>query len=197
MAEMALTDTAIKNAKPKDKAYKLADEKGLHLLVHPSGGLLWRMKYRVDSAGNDGQPKRVEKLLSFGSYPEISLKGARALRDDARKQLAEGIDPGQTKKEAKIATMLGAANSFAAVAEEYIASMEQEGRAQATMDVKRRSKGTPDRRRRGTPFFGYDVGLLKMALRCVRRRAGVARPEARAAQDRFLKAPKVAVSCGF
>ena len=47
------------------------------------------------------------------------------------------------------------------------------------------------------PLFGYDVGLLKMALRCVRRRAGVARPEARAAQDRFLKAPKVAVSCGF
>ena len=47
------------------------------------------------------------------------------------------------------------------------------------------------------PLFGYDAGLLKMALRCVRRRAGVARPEARAAQDRFLKAPKVAVSCGF
>lgn len=131
---MALTDTAIKNAKPKAKPYKLADEKGLHLLVHPSGGLLWRMKYRVDGADDQGQPKRIEKLLSLGSYPEISLKGARALRDDARKQLADGIDPGQAKKEAKIATMLGAANSFAAVAEEYIARMEQEGRAQATMD---------------------------------------------------------------
>ncbi|MGQ2934066.1 hypothetical protein [Sphingopyxis sp.] len=58
-------------------------------------------------------------------------------------------------------------------------------------------KGDPRSASKRDPLFGYDVGLLKMALRCARRRAGVARPEARAAQDRFLKAPKVAVSCGF
>jgi integrase len=131
---MALTDTAIKNAKPKTRPYKLADEKGLHLLVQPSGGLLWRMKYRADGSDDQGQPKRVEKLLSFGRYPEVTLKGARALRDDARKKLAEGHDPGQIKKVAKIASVLGAANSFAAVAEEYIRRMEQEGRAEATMN---------------------------------------------------------------
>jgi len=74
---MALTDTAIKNVKPKAKPYKLADEKGLHLLVRPSGGLLWRMKYRADGADDQGRPKRVEKLLSFGSYPAITLKDAR------------------------------------------------------------------------------------------------------------------------
>ena len=130
---MALTDTAIKNAKPRAKPYKMADEKGLHLLVNPSGGLLWRMKYRADGADDHGQPKRIEKLLSLGSYPEVSLKAARALRDDARKQLAEGVDPGQAKKEAKIATMLGAANSFSAVAEEYIARLEREERAEATL----------------------------------------------------------------
>ncbi|WP_435905255.1 tyrosine-type recombinase/integrase [Devosia sp.] len=131
---MALTDTAIKNVKPKAKPYKLADEKGLHLLVRPSGGLLWRMKYRADGADDQGRPKRVEKLLSFGSYPEITLKDARALRDEARKRLAQGADPAQEKKDAKIATVLGAANSFEAIAEEYINRMEQEGRAQATMN---------------------------------------------------------------
>ena len=130
---MALTDTAIKNARSKIKPYKLADEKGLHLLVQPSGGLLWRMKYRSDGSDDQGRPKRVERLLSFGSYPEVSLKGARALRDEARKKLADGLDPGLIKKEAKIASALGAANSFAAVAEEYIQRMEQEGRAEATM----------------------------------------------------------------
>jgi integrase len=130
---MALTDTAIKNAKPRTKPYKLTDEKGLHLLVNPSGGLLWRMKYRADGADDHGQPKRIEKLLSLGSYPEVSLKAARAFRDGARKQLAEGIDPSQAKKEAKIATMLGAANSFGALAEEYIARLEREERAEATL----------------------------------------------------------------
>jgi hypothetical protein len=131
---MALTDTAIRNAKPKAKPYKLADDKGLHLLVRPSGGLLWRMKYRADGSDDLGQPKRIEKLLSFGSYPAITLKDARALRDEARRRLAQGIDPGQEKKDAKIATILGAANSFEAVADEYIVRMEQEGRAPATMN---------------------------------------------------------------
>ncbi|WP_328517523.1 Arm DNA-binding domain-containing protein [Devosia rhodophyticola] len=88
---MALTDTAIKNVKPKAKPYKLADEKGLHLLVRPSGGLMWRMKYRADGADDQGRPKRVEKLLSLGSYPAVTLKDARALRDEARKRLAQGV----------------------------------------------------------------------------------------------------------
>ena len=131
---MALTDTAIRNAKPKAKPYKLVDDKGLHLLVRPSGGLLWRMKYRADGSDDLGQPKRIEKLLSFGSYPAVTLKDARALRDEARRRLAQGVDPGQEKKDAKIATILGAADSFEAVADEYIARMEQEGRAPATMN---------------------------------------------------------------
>ena len=87
---MPLTDTAIKNAKPRAKPYKLADERGLHLLVQPKGGRLWRMKYRVDGADSQGQPKRIERLLSFGSYPEVSLKSARDLRDEARKGRVPG-----------------------------------------------------------------------------------------------------------
>lgn len=131
---MPLTDTAIKNAKPRAKPYKLADERGLHLLVQPTGGRLWRMKYRVDGADSQGQPKRIERLLSFGSYPEVSLKSARDLRDEARKRIADGVDPGQLKREAKIASALGASNSFGAVAEDYIRRMEQEGRAEATLN---------------------------------------------------------------
>jgi len=130
---MALTDTAIKNARPGTKPYKLADERGLHILVQPSGVRLWRMKYRTDGADDQGQAKRVEKLLSFGSYPEITLKRARALRDEARTQLANGVDPGQFRKETKLAAITGAANSFGAIAEEYIDRMNQEGRAEATM----------------------------------------------------------------
>jgi integrase len=87
-----LTDTTIKNAKPPAKPFKLADEKGLYLLVNPSGGKLWRMKYRFEGK---------EKLLAFGVYPDVSLKEARERRDEARKLLANGADPGAVKKAQK------------------------------------------------------------------------------------------------
>jgi integrase len=130
---MALTATAIKNAKPTNKPYKLADEKGLHLLVAPSGGMLWRFKYRFDGTGEDGTPKRVEKLLSLGSYPEVSLKTARERRDAAREQLANGVDPGRKKQQDKVASRIGAANTFAAVADAFIAKCRTDGLADATI----------------------------------------------------------------
>lgn len=80
---MALTDTAIRNAKAKDKPYKLGDSLGLFLLVQPSGGKLWRLKFRVDG---------VEKKLSLGTYPATTLNEARAGRDEARRKLATGAD---------------------------------------------------------------------------------------------------------
>lgn len=81
---MPLNDSAIKAAKPGEKPKKLADEKGLFLLLKPTGAKLWRVKYRF--AGR-------EQLLSLGAYPETSLKQARERRDDIRKQAAAGIDP--------------------------------------------------------------------------------------------------------
>jgi hypothetical protein len=78
---MALTDSAIRNAKAKEKPYKVADERGLFLLVTPSGGKWWRFKYRY--AGK-------EKLLSVGVYPDVGVKEAREGRDEARKRLADG-----------------------------------------------------------------------------------------------------------
>jgi len=81
---LALTDTRIRQSKTGKKAYKLADGGGLHLLVTPTGGKLWRWKYRFGGAG---------KLMALGRYPEIALADARDRRDQARKLLAKGIDP--------------------------------------------------------------------------------------------------------
>ena len=92
---MPLPDNAVRSVKPGDKPRKLADEKGLYLLVNPSGSKLWRFKYRVDGK---------EKLLALGSYPEITLRQARDDRDAARSKVARGIDPGAERKEVKAKT---------------------------------------------------------------------------------------------
>lgn len=108
---MPLTDTTIRTAKPTEKPYKLADEKGLFLLVSPNGSKWWRLKFRVDGK---------EKLLSLGVYPEISLKKARADRDAARSMLAEGIDPGLQRKATKAARVELSANSFEVICREWL-----------------------------------------------------------------------------
>lgn len=85
-----LTDTQVRNAKPQAKDFKLFDGGGLFLLVTPTGGKLWRLKYRFGGR---------EKLLSFGAYPQISLAAARQKRDESKSQIANGIDPGEAKKD--------------------------------------------------------------------------------------------------
>lgn len=107
---MPLTDTKVKNTKPGANLRKLADGGGMYLMVTPSGGKCWRMKYHI--AGR-------EKLLALGTYPEVSLAEAREKREVARKQLAKGIDPGEAKKAAKAAKSEGSANSFEIVAREW------------------------------------------------------------------------------
>ncbi|MFD2780826.1 tyrosine-type recombinase/integrase [Novosphingobium pokkalii] len=129
---MALTDTAIRNAKPQAKPYKLADEKGLFLLVQPSGGKLWRLKFRVDGRDEQGKPKRIEKKVGFGAYPDVNLKEARRLRDEARATLAAGIDPAEKKRRDAHTAKISAANSFQAAARAYIDKCKREGRAEAT-----------------------------------------------------------------
>lgn len=121
---MALTDTTIKNAKPKPTQYKLYDEKGLFVIVRPTGGRLWRLKYRYQGK---------EQQLSLGTYPEVSLKEARQRRDEAREMLAGGKDPSAEKKRTRLVEALGAGNTFKAVAEEYIDKQGREGRAEATL----------------------------------------------------------------
>ncbi len=92
---MALTDTEVRRAKASDSPYKLADGGGLHLFVTPTGGKLWRWKYRL--AGR-------EKLMSFGGYPEVTLATARERHTEARKQLSEGVDPMAERKAVREAT---------------------------------------------------------------------------------------------
>jgi integrase len=109
---MALSDTAIKNAKPGIKPIKMTDEKGLYLLISPAGGKWWRFKFRFDGK---------EKLLSLGTYPEVSLKDARQRRDDDRKLLAKGIDPSANRKAVKEARADRNANNFEVIAREWFA----------------------------------------------------------------------------
>lgn len=131
--QMPLTDTKIRNAKSKDRPYKLTDGRGLFLLVQESGGKLWRFKYRFDGVDEAGEPKRVEKKLSLGRYPDVTLSRARTLCDEARSQLADGVDPAAQKALDKVAAKASAANTFAEIAGEYIrVKMEAEGKAAAT-----------------------------------------------------------------
>ena len=95
---MPLTEMKVRNAKLKEKPYKIFDNEGLYLHVTETGGKLWRFKYRFDN--NDGKGKK-EKLLAFGRYPEVSLHDARQRRDDARKLLANNVDPGAIRKAQK------------------------------------------------------------------------------------------------
>lgn len=130
---MALTNTTLRNAKPRAVSYKIADEKGLFLLVQPSGGMLWRMKYRVDGRDEAGNAKRVEKKLALGTYPDTSLADVRALRDSARALLAQGKDPAEEKRRQKQAKKLGAVNTFDALAKAFIEKNRRDGLADATI----------------------------------------------------------------
>lgn len=107
---MKLTATEIKAAKPKEKAYKLADGGGMYLEIFPNGTKSWRLKYRIG-----GKEKRVV----FGVYPAVTLADARGRREEAKKILAAGGDPGQEKQADKQARVLAVQNSFEAIAIEW------------------------------------------------------------------------------
>ena len=107
---MSLTDTKIRQSKPKEKSYKLSDEKGLYLEIAPAGGKWWRLKFRVDGK---------EKRLSLGVYPDVTLAMARERRDDARRLLATGADPSAHRKASKLALTEAGLGSFEIVAREW------------------------------------------------------------------------------
>jgi len=107
---MTLTDTAVRNAKPREKPYKLSDGHGLYLQVEPSGSKLWRLKYRFNDK---------EKRLSFGVYPRVTLAQARERQLEARRLLGTGVDPGEYKKQTRRAAVVASANTFEAVGREW------------------------------------------------------------------------------
>ncbi len=120
---MSLTDTAVRLAKPRERAYRLSDGRGLCLLIQPNGSKWWRFRYRFQGA---------EKMLSLGIYPDVPLSEARDRREAARKSLATGTDPSADRKEKKATRK----NSFQAVAEHWLAGLARH------VKVKRRAEST-------------------------------------------------------
>jgi len=121
---LALTDAKIRALKPKEKAYKVSDFGGLYINVTAKGSKLWRLKYRFN--GKEGK-------LSFGAYPDISLKEARALKDEARSQLASGFNPSVMKRQA-IADELGRSeHTFNKIADQFIHKSIKDGKSPATL----------------------------------------------------------------
>jgi integrase len=125
---MPLNDSKIRSLKPAATTVKHGDGGGLLLLVAPSGSKLWRMVYRF--AGK-------QKQLAFGKWPEVSLADARAKREIARKLLNADIDPSQQLKVDRIETASSRANTFSAIADDFLAKTQKEGKAEATMSKKR------------------------------------------------------------
>ena len=107
---MSLTDTKVRNSKPGIKQLKLFDGGGLFLLITPKGGRGWRFKYRFDGK---------EKLISFGTYPEISLGYARSMREEARSLVSKKIDPSMARKEERRERAAAVENTFEIVAREW------------------------------------------------------------------------------
>lgn len=106
---MALTDTAIKNAKPKTKPYKIYDRDRLFLLVHPNGAKYWRLRYRRDDK---------EKVIALGAYPSVTLAEARRQAQDAHDLLTKGLDPAEHKAAQKTEVNV---TTFESVARDWLA----------------------------------------------------------------------------
>jgi len=121
---MTLSAVAVTNAKPRGKAYKLADERGLYLLVTPKGQRYWRFKYRIDGK---------EKTLAFGVYPDVSLAEAREKRDAARKIVAAGEDPAAKRKRQEAEKRARSQETFSIIADEWLERLEKEGRSESTL----------------------------------------------------------------
>jgi integrase len=117
----SLSEIRVRNSKPRDRAYKLFDERGLYLMVMPSGGRLWRLKYRMYGR---------EKLISLGAYPDVALSRARERRDEARKLIVEGIDPSAERQERKTALR----DTFEGVAEEWL-TLQSKSLAPETISI--------------------------------------------------------------
>lgn len=121
---MPLSDAKVKNLKIEAKPYKVSDFDGLFVLVKASGSKSWRLKYRMDGS---------EKLLVIGDYPAVSLLDARRIRDAARVDIANGVDPNEAKQEAKRLRSDSKANTFEKQADAFFAKSEKEGKAAATL----------------------------------------------------------------
>lgn len=123
-----LTALAIEKLKPKEKQYKVSDGNQLSLLVEPAGAKLWRLRYTFCGR---------EKMLSLGSFPQVSLAAARGKRDEALALLTNGIDPSDQKRQDKLIAEVAGRNTFGAIAEEYLQRLEASGVTEVTLSKNR------------------------------------------------------------
>lgn len=154
---MALSATEVKQAKPKEKDYKLSDSAGLYLFVRTTGAKYWRLAYRFNGK---------QKTLALGIYPDLSLADARTLRDTARNQRALGLDPSEVKKNTKIEQRAASENSFQLLANEWYT--KQENHWAQTTARKRRALLDNDL----IPYLGkHNVNELQTfdLLKCLQR----------------------------
>jgi len=121
-----LNDTRVRTTKPCQRPIKLSDSCGLYLLIAPHGSKLWRLAYRF---------RGKQKTLAIGAYPTFTLKAARDKREEAKRLLANGVDPSTQRRLQKQITLTG--NTFKAIGEEVLAKLEKEGRADVTLTKKR------------------------------------------------------------
>ena len=156
-----LTDAAIRNAKPKAKAYKLPDGGALLLLVSPSGSKLWRYRYRLAGA---------ENLYAIGEYPQVSLQQARELRDAARRLVKEGIHPSQHRKASRLVTATDAANTFEAVAREWISQNKPHWSAYYASQVEKVLAGDVFPRVGGLPIRAVTAAQLLAIIKSIEAR---------------------------
>src|SRR5258708_11974352 len=157
----ARSDIAFRNAKPRQKPFKLSDGGGLYLLVQPNAAKLWRLAYRFDGK---------QKLLALGPYPVTSLSDARALRDEAKKLLAQGFDPSVARKAERGAARLSRRNTFAAVAEELFDKWKAEGDAATTLKKKKWLLGFANAELGNRPIAEIKAPELLDALRKIEKR---------------------------
>jgi integrase len=159
-----LTDIQPRNAKPKDKPYKLADGGGMFLLINPDGSKYWRMAYRF--AG-------THRLLAFGKYPDISLSDARKARAAAREKIMAGVDPAQAKRIEKLNKAIAAANTFEAVAREWHANKSDTWKENTAKEAINRLQNDVFPLIGNRPMSEVDAPLLLDVLRQVEKRGAV------------------------
>ncbi|MDP3669153.1 MAG: integrase arm-type DNA-binding domain-containing protein [Telluria sp.] len=160
-----LTDIQLRNAKPKDKPFKLSDGGGLYVEVTPGGAKLWRMKVR--------QANGKESRLSFGIYPEVSLLDARAERTKAKKQQASGIDPAQSKRIEKQQKRAAAVNTFEVIAREWHANKSETWKENTAKEAINRLQNDVFPMIGNRPIAEVDAPLLLDVLRLVEKRGAV------------------------
>ena len=124
MTKRGLSDTACRNAKPRDRVYYLSDDKGLRLCIRPNGAKLWMLRFMKDHPTKlrpDGKPERNESTAGLGTYPDVSLEEGRRKAQEARKSAEVGIHPTTARRVEKARNVAAGAATFEAVASEWLA----------------------------------------------------------------------------